>query len=219
MSAVVASGSGQPNAFAGNCPTIAMALVLGLAGSAACAAENEASPAPAASLVVASVAAALDKPPRLQLEVSTSSLPRFDNTDGSSRASRIDMTWLPQRRSALGLSFGMTSPDGGGGFYPASAFAGAASSVDLGLHWRYTLDGNHRIDITAWRRLAPPDALTLVQMAQPSYGATVEMQIRPVPKSGFVADRGFIGFQLESGARVTLRRTGGKPMIYYRTKF
>jgi hypothetical protein len=34
-----------------------------------------------------------------------------------------------------------------------------------------------------------------------------------------VADRGFIGFQLESGARVTLRRSGGKPMIYYRTRF
>jgi hypothetical protein len=45
------------------------------------------------------------------------------------------------------------------------------------------------------------------------------MQIRPVQKSGFVADHGFVGLQLESGARVTLRRSGGKPMIYYRTKF
>jgi hypothetical protein len=91
--------------------------------------------------------------------------------------------------------------------------------VNLGLHWRYTLDSNYRVDVTAWRRLVPADALTLVQTHQPSYGARVEMQIRPVQKSGFVAGRGFVGLQLESGARVTLRRSGGKPMIYYRTKF
>jgi len=218
MNAVVASGSGQSNAFAGQCPRMAMTLLLGLAGSGACAFDNESSPVSAALVPGGSVVAALDEPPRLKMEVSASSLPRFDNTDGSNRASRIDMTWLPPRRSALGLSFGMTSMDGAGAFYPASAFAGATSSVDLGLHWRYTVDGNYRIDVTAWRRLAPPDALTLVQMRQPSYGARVEMQIAPV-KSGFVADRGFIGFQLESGARVTLRRSAGKPMIYYRTRF
>jgi hypothetical protein len=220
MNGVVASGSGESNAVAGFHSRMAMALLLGLAGCGACAVENEASPAPVASLVpAASVVAALDERPRLQLEVSASSLPRFDNTDGSNRASRVDMIWLPQRRSALGLSFGMTSPDGGGAFYPTSAFAGASSSVDLGLHWRYSLDGHYRIDITAWRGVVSPGAFTLVQMVQPSYGARVEMQIRPVPKSGFVADRGFIGFQLESGARVTLRRTGGKPMLYYRTRF
>jgi hypothetical protein len=149
----------------------------------------------------------------LQLEVSASSLPRFENVDGSNRASRVDLAWLPPRRSALGLSLGMTRVDASGAPYAAGA------SVDLGLHWRYTLDSNYRLDVTAWRRLMPPDALTLVQMRQPSYGARVEMQIRPVTKTGFVADRGFLGFQLESGARVTLRRSGGKPMIYYRTRF
>lgn len=216
MNAIVASGSGLSNTVAGLCPRMATALLLGLAGSGACALESES----AASIAATSLVAALEELPRLQLEVSASSLPRFDATDGSNRASRIDMTWLPPRRSALGLSLGMTSVDGAAAaFYPAGSFAGATSSVDLGLRWRYTLDSNYRVDVTAWRRLVPPDALTLVQTRQPSYGARVEMQIRPVPKNGFVADRGFIGFQLESGARVTLRGSGGKPMIYYRTRF
>lgn len=214
MNAVVARGSGQSNAFAGLRPRVALALLLGLAGSGAWALDGE-----AASIALASTTAGPNERERLQLELSTSSLPRFDNTDGSSRTSRIDMTWLPPRRSALGLSLGMTSMEGPA-FSATGPYGGAAPRVDLGLHWRYTLDSNYRIDVTAWRRLVPADALTLVQIHQPSFGARVEMQIGSVPKSGFVADRGFIGLQLESGARVTLRRSGGgKPMIYYRSKF
>lgn len=214
MNAVVASGSGRFNTVAFHCPRVAIGLVLGLAACAAWSLEGDISP-----LADAAALAPPGEPQRLQLQVSASTLPRFDNTDGSSRTSRIDVTWLPPRRSALGLSLGMTSMGGPAALYPPVGYAGMPGSVDLGLHWRYTLDSNYRIDVTAWRRLMPPDALTLVQMHQPSYGARVEMQIRPVPKSGFVADRGFIGLQLESGARVTVRRSGGKPMIYYRTKF
>jgi hypothetical protein len=213
MNAVVIRGSGRSNAFAGLRPRAVMGLLLGLAGSGAWAFDGEAS-----SAALSSAAAGPDDRERLQLELSTSTLPRFDNIDGASHSSRIDMTWLPPRRSALGLSLGMTSSQGPA-FSAARPYAGAPPNVNLGLHWRYTLDSNYRIDVRAWRRLVPPDALTLVQTHQPSYGARVEMQISTVPKSGFVADRGFIGLQLESGARVTLRRSGGKPMIYYRTRF
>lgn len=211
MNAVVARGSDRFNTAAVLVPRVATGLALMLAGFSTWAFESD------TSLLAA--AAALDEAQRPRLEVSASTLPRFDSTDGANRSSRIDMTWLPPRRSALGLSLGMTSVNGPRAFQAVGGHVGAPNSVDLGLHWRYTLDGNYRIDVTAWRRLVPPDALTLIQMHQPSYGARVEMQIRPVPKSGFVADRGFIGLQLESGARVTLRRSGGKPMIYYRTKF
>jgi hypothetical protein len=190
---------------------MALVLLLPLAGPGAWALDNESSSRTA-------TASSSDERARLQLELSASSLPRFDNTDGSTRASRIDMTWLPPRRSALGLSLGMTTVEGPS-FSTGGAYAGAAPSVDLGLRWRYTLDSNYRIDVAAWRRLVPPDTLTLVQMRQPSYGARFEMQIGTTPPRGFVADRGFVGLQLESGARVTLRRSQGKPMIYYRTKF
>ena len=152
----------------------------------------------------------------MRLEVSASSLPRFDNTDGATATSRLDMTWLPPRRSALGLALGLTNAKGPGFGAP---YAGSAPIVDLGFHWRYTLDSQYRIDVKAWRRMGPTDAIELVQSREPTYGARVEMQIGRSPQSGFVADRGFLGLQLEGGARITVRRSGGKPMIYYRTKF
>ena len=159
-----------------------------------------------------------DDRPRLQMEMSGTSLPRFDNTDGSTHSSRIGMTLLPPRRSALGLSVGITNMNGS--MLPAGAsFAGSSPSMDLGVHWRYALDGNYRVDITAWRRMRQPDALMLAPNDAPAYGARIEMGMGKSSKTGFAADRGFLGFQLESGARITLRRSGGKPMVYYRTKF
>jgi hypothetical protein len=215
MNAVAANGTDRSNAGTRRPVQAAMSLLLGLAASGALALDDM---APPATLAASATAVPVDRMPLLQLEVSGSSLPRFDNTDGSTRASRIDMTWLPPRRSALGLSLGMTSIEGPA-FSAAGPYAGAAPSVDLGLQWRDTLDSNYRLDVRAWRRVVPADALTLVEMRQPSYGARVEMQIGSTRKSSFVADRGFLGLQLESGARVTLRRSGGKPMVYYRTGF
>ena len=213
MNAVFACGSGQSNAVAGLGGRVGGALMLALASAGAWGFDGDVTALAAPSTIPSS-----DERERLQLDLSASSLPRFDNTDGSARSSRIDMTWLPPRRSALGLSLGMTSSQGSA-FAATAPYPGGPASVDLGLHWRYTPDGNYRIDVTAWRRVVPADPLTLVQIHQPSYGARVEMRINPVQKTGFVADRGFIGFQFESGARVTLRRSGGKPMIYYRTRF
>ena len=213
MNTVVARGKGRLNAGAVIRLRAATFILLCIGASSALALDEN-----AASAVVAQGIAPGERA-WPQLEVSASSLPRFDNTDGSSRTSRIDMTWLPPRRSALGLSLGMGSVDD----MPPAAFAprnGATTSVDLGLHWRHTLDGNNRIDVTAWRRVMPPDALTLVQTREPSYGARVEMSIsRSAPRNGLVAERGFVGLQLESGARVTLKRSGGKPMVYYRSRF
>lgn len=94
------------------------------------------------------------------------------------------------------------------------------TGVDLGLHWRYTSIGNYRFDVSAWRRMNPPDAATLIDNRDSSYGARVEMHLVPPPRSGFLADHGFLGLQLESGARITLHKGGGgKPMVYYRSKF
>jgi hypothetical protein len=81
------------------------------------------------------------------------------------------------------------------------------------------MDSNYRVDVVAWRRVTQPDALTLVQARQSNYGARVEMRLSPSAKRGLVADRGFVGLQLESGARVTLRKTFAAPMVYYRNNF
>jgi hypothetical protein len=212
MSAAV-SGSGRSNSIVGQFALPAFALLFGLAGPGARAFEGE----PSSLSPVASTGADRAEAARLQLEFSGSSLPRYDNTDGSSRSTRVDMTWMPPRRSALGLSLGMMSTERNA--FSAGPYTGTTAGVDLGLRWRYSLDSNYRIDVMAWRRLMPPDAATLVDLREPTYGARVEMQLGSTPKSGFVAERGFLGLQLESGARVTLRRSGGKPMIYYRTSF
>lgn len=204
MNAVIVCRMRQPNAAARPWPPIVATIALCLCGSRAWA-QEEAAPA----TVIGQL---------LVPEVSASSLPRFES-DGAMRTSRIDMTWLPRRRLALGLSLGMTSIDGLGFAVPAN-LGGAGQGMDVGLHWRYTMDTDYRIDITAWRRTTPTDAASLVHLREPGYGARVEMRIGRAPtQPGFVAERGFIGFQLESGARITVRRSGGKPMFYYRTKF
>ena len=96
----------------------------------------------------------------------------------------------------------------------------SVASVDFGLHWRYTLDSHYRFDVTAYRRGPNPDAISLIESHDPTYGARVELGLGSIGKSkGFVANKGFLGFQLESGARVTIKRSGGVPMPCSRNTF
>jgi hypothetical protein len=154
--------------------------------------------------------------PRPQFEISTSSAPRFD-ADGQQRPPRIDMTLLSRNRPSLGLSLGLSNFDGSP-FAGGSPFAPPGPSADVGLHWRSASSGNYRLEVSAWRHLATPDALEMVLQRQATYGARFEMQL-PSPHHGFVADRGFLGMQLESGARITVRRKEHVPMLYYRNQF
>lgn len=153
------------------------------------------------------------------IEFSASRLPRFDNFDGSNRTQqRLDMALLTPGRSSFGVTMGLS------GMAPSrQGFnAGAADSmpgVNLGLQYRYVFDNSRRIDITAWREMGRPnDALALVQSRDAGYGARVEMQLAG-SRSPLVAERGFVGMQLDGGARIALRRSGGKPMLYYRNQF
>ena len=151
-----------------------------------------------------------------QFEISTSSTPRFD-TDGQQRTPRIDMTLLSRNRPSLGLSFGLSNFDGSP-FAGGSPLAPPGPSADIGLHWRSSASGNYGVEVSAWRHLATPDALEMVLQRQATYGARFEMRL-PSPHHGFVADRGFLGMQLESGARITVRRKEHVPMLYYRNQF
>lgn len=93
-------------------------------------------------------------------------------------------------------------------------------SVDVGVQWSRPI-GGQLIDFAAWRRVTPPpDALALIQQQQQEsnvYGARVEMKLAPASKRLF-ADR-FIGLQLDSGARIGLKKSNGNPTIYYRNQF
>lgn len=218
MNGVAANGMGYSSVGARRHVLAALPLLLSLLTTGAIP-RDEVPPAPLPSLVSEAWNQRIQA---AQLEVSASSLPRFDNVDGSSQASRIALTWLPPRQPGLGLAMGMSlgmTNRSGAAFSVGGPSLSSTPSIDLGFHWRYTLDSQYRIDFTAWRRMAPVDAIDLVQSRQPTYGARVEMGLGSMPQSGFVADRGFLGVQLDGGARITVRRSAGKPMLYYRTNF
>lgn len=156
------------------------------------------------------------KPPA-RLEVTQITLPRLEGLDSATSGPRLDLTLLPPRKS-FGLAVGMS------GFQPAPAALGPgnapATSFDVGMHWHHGAEGSYQVDVTAWRRMTQQvDAYTMIQQRQePTYMARVELNLSG-RKSGLVADRGFLGLQLEGGARISLRRKNGGAMFYYRTKF
>ncbi|HVL35793.1 MAG TPA: hypothetical protein VM489_09005 [Burkholderiales bacterium] len=209
MFGVAAVGQGR-----GSVRHLAFRILAALVGLGACDALSAADE-PAAQAGEILVAAA--DIPRPQLEVNTAPVPHLHPTDAG--ASRLDMTLLPQQRSGIGLAMGIRSRSRGAtGLAPHPPLA---TAVDLGVHWRYTSESNHRFDITAYRRAPDRDVISMIESREPSYGARLEMGLasRKDLRKGFTAQRGFIGLQLESGARLTIRRKFGGPMLYYRNTF
>lgn len=153
----------------------------------------------------------------LQMELQASAPPRLASGDTGLQAPRLDLLLRASGRGGLGLAIGMSGV--AARTVPAPGYAPLRGGMDVGLHWRHTLRNDDQIDVTAWRRMAPaPDAYTLIQQRQPVYGARVEMKLTPVRKAGLTLERG-IGFQLESGAKISIKRRHGGPMVYYRTAF
>lgn len=173
----------------------------------------------AAQHAAAVVVAQARRDPGVRLEVQTSTLPRMQAQDSGFQAPRVDVSLFPARP----LDYGLGAVVGMSGFTPRSGQQAIGlppqrPSFELGLHWRQRVQ-SQRVDITAWRRMnVDDDAYSLVQARQPVYGARFEMKLAAA-KSRFSLDRAFIGLQLESGARISLKRKDGRPMIYYRTTF
>ena len=158
--------------------------------------------------------------PGIHFDVNASTLPRMDAQDSNSfQAPRVDLAVTPKDHDALGFVIGLSNlaPRNSGLLPPAF---GSGPNVDLGLRWRQ-LFYSKQVDVMAWRRLSnEQDAYTLIQENQPVYGARVEMKLSGVtPKEGFNAGAGFVGFQLEGGARIQLRGSARAPMLYYRSDF
>lgn len=149
--------------------------------------------------------------PGVKVQVRTSTLPRLEAQDSGFQAPRIDFSLTPRNSHGLGAVVGVS------GFNSSALPLGLQPqrpSVDLGLRW-----SQKQVDVMAWRRMTgPDDAYSLIQMHQPVYGARVEMNLGG-KKGPFALDRGLIGLQLESGARISVKRKNGGPMIYYRTSF
>lgn len=191
-------------------------LVLAAAACVAChAAWAQQAELTMASMDTAALVPLSEALPRV--EVTRSALPRLESPDGPMGGQRLDLTVLPPRRS-LGLALGVNN------FQPQQPLPGQQpqqTNLDVGLTWRHTTDSNYQVDFTAWRRMSPqPDAWSLVQQRQtPTYVARVEFNLGAGSRSGLVADKGFLGVQLENGARIALKRKDGGAMVYYRKKF
>lgn len=154
----------------------------------------------------------------LQLEVNTSALPRLDQDSGA-QGQRVGMQLMPAGGSGLGVAVGLRGSAPRAAQLP-SGYVAVRPGVDLGLTFRHAGEGQQQIDVSAWRRVSnDDDAYTLVQMREPVYGARVEMKLTRTRKAGFNVERGFIGMQLESGAKISIKRKNGGPMVYYRTAF
>jgi hypothetical protein len=159
------------------------------------------------------------QPARLQVQAST--LPRLEASDSGFQAPRVDVSLFPPGgASNIGAVLGMSTPRPGVQSYGLNP---PSTSVDLGVRWSQRLSSQQQIDVTAWRRMnnADQDAYSLIQRQQQTvYGARVELNLGATStKTRLAADLGFIGLQLESGARISIKRKNGGPMVYYRTSF
>jgi hypothetical protein len=191
----------------------ALLALAGVAGPACAAVDSSQSPA---DVLVAE--ARVDQQPA-RLQVQASSLPRLESSDSGFQAPRVDVSLVPSGgHSGLGAVLGMSTPRTGAQSYGLNP---STASVDLGVRWTQRLNSHQHIDLTAWRRMSmDQDAYSLIQrQQQPVYGARVEMNLAAGRKSGLAADLGFVGLQLESGARISIKRKNGGPMVYYRTSF
>jgi hypothetical protein len=151
---------------------------------------------------------------KVRLEVNTSAVPRLDNRDTGSQGPRLDVSALPAGGSGLGLAVGMTGFSGG---QPAMLLPGSPAqrgTMDVGVRWRQPV-GRGQVDVTAWRRMSD-ESPALVQ--QPTYGARVEMKLDHA-KPGLDLTGGFVGVQLQGGAKISIKRKNGAPMVYYRSSF
>lgn len=167
----------------------------------------------------AALATPADKPPRLEL--SASNAPRLDAQDGNWGGPRLNLSLLSPGSSSIGPTVGMSNLTPPTGALPGSNGFAAQPAMDVGVHWRHVLDSRHRIDVVASRRMASPGEtpVTAQLQQQPTYRASIELNLKPALQRGFVAERGSFGFQMEGGGRLMLRAKHGRPMVYYRNTF
>lgn len=173
----------------------------------------------AQALIDPAVRAQAQAEPAVRVQVQTSAVPRLESQDSGFQAPRIDVSLFPNAGpSGLGALVGMRGLTVRQTPLPPGLQA-QRPSIDLGLRWSQRVQAQ-QVDIMAWRRMGDDDdAYSLATSRQPLYGARVEMNLSGGRKSGLAADLGFVGLQMESGARISIKRRNGGPMVYYRSSF
>ncbi len=117
--------------------------------------------------------------------------------------------WAAMGDSAWGMSLG-ASRDGSNPLRP-----------EVGVRWRSRLEGNQRLDLSAWRRLAATGTADSPPATQDEVvlQTRIELQFTNPRSSASLGELGALGLQLGSDSKLSMRIRRGGPMVYYRMQF
>ena len=151
---------------------------------------------------------------RPQFQLTPSVSPVYDPMSGR-EVPRAGLTgWATSSpRSAIGLSFDVSSPNGTG--LMPSLRQPLPTSMDMSLRWRTQFSRSSRLDLAAWRRSGAP-AGPLGLAGDPVYGTNVEMQFDAMSTFGFRPQQSAVGLQINTGGAAL---KGNQSMLYYRARF
>ncbi|NML14120.1 hypothetical protein [Azohydromonas caseinilytica] len=129
----------------------------------------------------------------------------------TSEHSQVELVrWAPAGHGSWGMALG-ASRDG----------THSAVQPEVGLRWRSRVEGNQRLDLSAWRRLntslgdaGPGQAEDPVTLR-----TRIELQFIAPRSSASLSELGAVGLQLGSDSKLSMRIRRGGPMVYYRMQF
>lgn len=162
-----------------------------------------------ATLLAATAAAAQEREPAgaVSYTLGSTTLPQAGEQAEQSRMEVV--RWAALGNSAWGMSLG-ASRDGHAPLRP-----------EVGVRWRSRLEGNQRLDLSAWRRVpvnASADTLPAPQ-DEVVLQTRIELQFTAPRSSTSLNELGALGVQLGSDSKLSMRIRRGGPMVYYRMRF
>ncbi|MDZ5461257.1 hypothetical protein [Azohydromonas lata] len=116
--------------------------------------------------------------------------------------------WAAQGDSAWGMSLGASRD----GLNPPRP--------EVGVRWRSRLEGNQRLDLSAWRRITANGAAASPEAQDEAALQTrIELQFTSPRSSASLGELGALGVQLGADSKLSMRVRRGGPMLYYRMQF
>lgn len=115
--------------------------------------------------------------------------------------------WAAQGDSAWGMSLGASRD----GLNPPRP--------EVGVRWRSRLDGNQRLDLSAWRRITASGAASPEAQDEAALQTRIELQFTSPRSSASLGELGALGVQLGADSKLSMRVRRGGPMLYYRMQF
>ena len=129
----------------------------------------------------------------------------------ASERSQVELVrWAPAGRGSWGMALGASREGGNSPVQP-----------EVGVRWRSRLEGNQRLDLSAWRRLNTKlgEAGPGLEEDPVTLRTRIELQFIAPRGSASLSELGAVGLQLGSDSKLSMRIRRGGPMVYYRMQF